>query len=218
MPDTQLLQVLVFCCAASSLGAVAATCRALRSVAEDDHLWAKAWRGGLGVGRIGQPPRAAVRAAYLRRLATRCVECREPTDFEHAIVGCRLCEDCEKGCPKYVLVRPGTACQEYHLPLSVLRTLPHADGSTGRVYLRAAVEALAARHHSDKGLQQLRAKHDIGMTACGRQRRTQPAFARPGGPCAREPRDQRRRKVRVDDDPCCFEATALRRANEAAVS
>lgn len=212
LPEAQLLQALSFCAEPASLCAAGAAGAPLRAAAGSDQLWATIWRRA----RWAVPtPAHGLRTRYLARLASQCAECAEPTQFEHAIVGCRLCELCERSYARYALVRSSAAMQEYQLPEMALRSLPHMDGATGRVYLRCAVEALAERYHSRASLQQLRAKYDIGVTAVGRQRRPQQSKASgPKGRGAAGPPARLRRAAR-DDDPCCFEATALIRANEA---
>ncbi|CAL1130675.1 unnamed protein product [Cladocopium goreaui] len=85
-----------------------------------------------------------------------------------------------------------------------MQQLPGVDGSTGRVYLRSMVQQLAERQHTQESLQQLRAKNDLGHSTCGRQRRFMAEKRRPSG---------MPNPSKEDTDPCCFEATALRRAD-----
>mmetsp|Transcript_107127 Transcript_107127/g.341926 ORF Transcript_107127/g.341926 Transcript_107127/m.341926 type:complete len:511 (-) Transcript_107127:52-1584(-) len=215
LPDPQLAQVLSFCASASCLCELAAASRALCAAARSDELWARAWRATFGGAFFGvSVPSEGLRARLLARQASRCVECGSPTEFEHGILGCRLCEECERCCPRYAMIRSAMAMQEYQLPERVLIALPHLDGLTGRVYLRSAVEGLAEDHHSREGLQQLRAKFSVGQSAAGRQRKSaqQPKGRSSAQSAARGLRG--RKGIGVDDDPCCFEATALRRANE----
>lgn len=209
LPEPQVLQALFFCASASSLCAVGAASRDLRALAEQDFLWQGIWLRHRSKDGAGPPPASDVRQHFLRRLACQCVQCRQATDFEHAILGCRLCEACERSFPQYALIRVRTAVQEYQLSLDALRALPHVDGATGRVYLRTAVQALADRRHSREGLKVLRARHDVGITSEGRQRKRD----QPRGQQMSEAKEVRGR-VFKDDDPCCFEATALRRAND----
>lgn len=214
LPEPQLMQILGCSPSASALCSFGACSHAAKAIADSDHLWAHVWR--LSVGACPAPP-TDLRANFLRWLASLCVECGERTDFEHAILGCRLCEQCERSCSRYVLVRANVAIREYQLPQLALRSLPHLDGATGRVYLRSAVESLASRHHSREGLQQLRAKNEVGVTASGRQRkRAAPRGKASGMSTARELTNRRSSSKFADEDPCCFEATALRRANESA--
>lgn len=101
-------------------------------------------------------------------------ECGRLTDFEHGILGCRLCEPCERSHSRYALIRTiahrmlkrpiigpigrlsivcrsGQASREFQLPLRVMQQLPGLDGTTGRVFLREAVQQLAERHHTQVG-------------------------------------------------------------------
>lgn len=193
LPEAYLLQVLFFLGSAADLAAFGAASSASQDMSEQDALWLALWQ---------RPPPTVeepggARRQYLLHLAAQCVECGCHTDFEHAILGCRLCEACERAHSKYALIRSHTAVKEYQLPLSAMNTLAHMDGVTGRVYLRASVSSLADRHHTQSGLQRLRAKNDMGKTAAGRQRKRPEA-----------------RSFRPDDDPCCFEASALRRASQ----
>lgn len=204
LPETQVVQMLCFCASAQDLCAFSASSRAFRAYAEDDALWSQIWGRYPSIHRGQPPPMSAVRSQFLRQIAMRCVECRRWTEFEHAITGQRLCEACERSCPRYALIRASKAMQEYQLNLQLLRALPHVDGTTGRIYLRAAVEALAERHHSRQDLQRLHALHDVGQASEGRQRRSQQSRGRAT-------------RAAEDHDPCCFEATALRRANSTEV-
>eukprot|EP00439_Symbiodinium_sp_Y106_P005958 s6293_g1.t1 len=153
LPEAYLLQVLFFLGSATDLAAFGAASSATQDMSEQDALWLALWQ---------QPPPtveepAGARRQYLLHLAAQCVECGRHTDFEHAILGCRLCEACERANSKYALIRSHTAVKEYQLPLSAMNTLAHMDGVTGRVYLRASVSSLADRHHTQSGLQRLRA-------------------------------------------------------------
>lgn len=207
IPEAQLLQVLSFVASSLCLCNLAAASSALQVVACSDALWAPVWREAFQQEAEFQ----GLRARFLRWLSVQCVECRTPTHFEHALLGCRLCESCERGCPRYALVRSGLAMQEYQLSQNALRSLPQLKGATGVVYLRAHVSSLAARLHSQEDLQHLRAKHDVGVTAAGRQRskREKPMGRASCQSMAREVKGKKR-----DDDPCCYSATALRRADE----
>eukprot|EP00405_Crypthecodinium_cohnii_P019973 CAMPEP_0206474684 /NCGR_PEP_ID=MMETSP0324_2-20121206/33631_1 /ASSEMBLY_ACC=CAM_ASM_000836 /TAXON_ID=2866 /ORGANISM="Crypthecodinium cohnii, Strain Seligo" /LENGTH=516 /DNA_ID=CAMNT_0053949899 /DNA_START=146 /DNA_END=1696 /DNA_ORIENTATION=- len=159
----------------------------------------------VGVG--GRDP-VSVRMRCLSRLASRCVECGISTSFEHCMLGWRLCEACEKCHSRYALIRSAMAMTEYQLPERMLLCLPSLDGTTGRVYLRAAVEDLAARLHSREDLQKLRSRNDVGISSAGRQR-GQPTGKSSNQSAAREFRN----RGRADPDPCCYEATALRKAD-----
>lgn len=210
LPEPQIMQVVEFCASPKGLCVFAAVNRSLRAMAEEDKLWTLAIsKSNL---RLALPP-SSIRKWLLQRLASLCVQCRQPTEFEHAIIGCRLCESCERGCPRFALIRVASAIKEYQLSLELLRALPHADGTTGRVYLRSAVEALASKHHSPEGLKQLRSKH-VSLSYVGRQRRA-PENGRKGGQSSMSAnREVKAKYADPDYDPCCFEATALRRAND----
>lgn len=210
IPEAQLTVVLSFCASATCLGSLGTASPALQRLAGSDFLWALVWQGECGKACLAEFPASDLRSRFLSHRASLCVECRAPTRFEHAIVGCRLCERCERGCSRYALIRSSTAMVEYQLPERCLLTLPHMDGATGRVYLRSAVDSVATRYHSKEGLQRLRAKHDVGMTASGRQRRRECPQGRASGQS--QARELRARRGRVDEDPCCFEATALQLA------
>ncbi|CAE8611965.1 unnamed protein product [Polarella glacialis] len=216
LPEPQLIQVLAFCGCPIDIGVFGACSRSLKPFSQEDSLWSAIWARS---HFSGGPPGKRVREHFLRQLASQCVECRRPTEFEHGILGCRLCESCERSYPKYALIRYAAADQEYQLPLGALRSLPHFDGATGRekIYLRTSVEAMAERHHSREGLQKLRAQHDVGMTSGGRQRRKveKEHASRRGASSMSNAREARSRfGSGGDDDPCCYEATALRRAND----
>lgn len=201
LPEVYLLQMLSYCCASVDLSRFGACCAALRGVARHDQLWRLAWQCH---GLPRQVPETQVRRRMLMYLASQCVDCGELTDFEHAILGCRLCESCERSHAKYALIRSSLAIREFQLPLAAMQQLPGVDGSTGRVYLRSMVQQLAERQHTQESLQQLRAKNDLGHSTCGRQRRFMAEKRRPSG---------MPKPSKEDTDPCCFEATALRRAD-----
>eukprot|EP00435_Cladocopium_sp_Y103_P072431 s288_g40.t1 len=203
LPEVYLLQMLSYCCASADLSRFGACCAALRGLAVHDALWCLAWRCQ---GLPRQVPETQVRRRMLMYLASQCVDCGELTDFEHAILGCRLCERCERSHAKYALIRSSLAIREFQLPLAAMQQLPGVDGSTGRVYLRSMVQQLAERQHTQESLQQLRAKNDLGHSTCGRQRRqtVEKRSSRPSG---------MPKPSKEDTDPCCFEATALRRAD-----
>lgn len=203
LADAQLLQIFEFCAYPQTLCAVGSLCSIIRRIAEIDRIWSTAWRGS---NFLDPPPETNIRMKFLQVLMSQCIECGNHTDFEHAIIGCRLCECCEKSLPQYALIRPSIIAREFHLDVKAMRSLPHLDGSTGRVYLRAHVENLAATYHTQQSLQRLRARHDIGRSGYGRQRQQ-------GG--RRRQRTSSEDLYGDDGDPCCFEATALRRANEA---
>ncbi|CAK9080143.1 unnamed protein product [Durusdinium trenchii] len=165
LPEAYLLQSLSFCTCAElcALGAAGAQ---LQRLCEEDVLWCLHW----AKWRLpGQVPNSEVRKHFLMMLATQCVECGALTDFEHAILGCRLCEACERSHSRYALIRSSLAIREFQLPLSAMQQLPGVDGSTGRVFLRSMVQQLAERQHTQESLQQLRAKNDMGYTSCGRR-------------------------------------------------
>jgi ferredoxin len=210
LPDAQILQVLSCSASAQEICIAAATCASIRELTDSDDLWKLAWRQDRASSRL-QIPDVSVRAALLCRLASRCIECWQPTPYEHAIVGCRLCEQCERSCPTYVLVRAHIAMTEFQLSQHQIRSLPHLDGATGRVYLRSSLVSLAEKVHPGTSLQRLRAKRDVGVSAEGRQRkqRVQRGSGR-GGQGPTLPRSMSRN----EPDPCCFEATALIRASE----
>ncbi|CAE7760695.1 unnamed protein product, partial [Symbiodinium sp. CCMP2456] len=139
LPEAYLLHVLFFLGSAADLAAFGAASSATQDMSEQDALWLALWQ---------QPPPTVeepggARRQYLLHLAAQCVECGCHTDFEHAILGRRLCEACERAHSKYALIRSHTAVKEYQLPLSAMNTLAHMDGVTGRVYLRASVSSLA---------------------------------------------------------------------------
>jgi len=208
LPEAYLLQMLSYCGSASVLAAIGASSLLLRSLAENDKLWREVWH----LMRLPrQLPESQVRRHFLMCLASQCVECGELTDFEHAILGCRLCETCERRHSRYALIRSSLAIREFQLPLSAMQQLPGVDGSTGRVFLRSMVEQLAERQHTQESLQQLRAKNDLGHSTCGRQRREKPGEKRRH---ANNERNGMPKPSKEDTDPCCFEATALRRAND----
>ncbi|CAK9030904.1 unnamed protein product [Durusdinium trenchii] len=199
LPEAYLLQSLSFCTCAElcALGAAGAQ---LQRLCEEDVLWCLHW----AKWRLpGQVPNSEVRKHFLMMLATQCVECGALTDFEHAILGCRLCEACERSHSRYALIRSSLAIREFQLPLSAMQQLPGVDGSTGRVFLRSMVQQLAERQHTQESLQQLRAKNDMGYTSCGRRSERQSRRNAAGAP-----------RPSKDSDPCCFEATALRRADQ----
>jgi len=194
LPEAYLLQMLSYCGSASVLAAIGASSLLLRSLAENDQLWREVWH-----------------LMRLPRQLPESQECGELTDFEHAILGCRLCETCERRHSRYALIRSSLAIREFQLPLSAMQQLPGVDGSTGRVFLRSMVEQLAERQHTQESLQQLRAKNDLGHSTCGRQRREKPGEKRRH---ANNERNGMPKPSKEDTDPCCFEATALRRAND----
>ena len=104
---------------------------------------------------------AAAAAACPVAAAGCCVECRERTPYVFELRGrCRLCEGCERrNAPKYALLSRSLACAVHALTQADLRPLPHVlrqGGTTGKgkpepLYLRADVEALAARVHGGAG-------------------------------------------------------------------
>lgn len=204
LPEAQLLQALGFCASVAPLCALAAASRFARSLAFADSLWAIVWRNCVGPIAPGD----GLRARLASHVASRCTECGTPTPFEHVILGCRLCQQCERSCARYALVRAGTAAAESQLPREALQALRYFSSVSGRVYLRCEVEELVASHHSREGLRHLRAKNDVGIAASGRQRA--PKQGRKGGASARDGAGGRKR----DADPCCFEATALRLAED----
>jgi len=204
LPEPALFQVLSLSAGSpEELASLGACSQGLRVAAEADSLWENIWKGHAHRLAAVNMPRGDLRKQFLMHLACLCVECRCYTEFEHAITGSRLCEGCERSCPKYTLIRTATARLEYQLRGTDLQTLAHVDTATGRIYLRSAVESLAERLHSRQDLHRLRAERHVGVTSSGRQRR------RPGPAC----QSKRNSNKFLDDDPCCFEATALRLAN-----
>ena len=63
-------------------------------------------RAGNGALVLAGMEQLQVRRKMLLLLASQCVECKAPTDFEHGILGARLCEGCERSFPHYALIRP----------------------------------------------------------------------------------------------------------------
>eukprot|EP00927_Polykrikos_kofoidii_P003378 TRINITY_DN11337_c2_g1_i1.p1 TRINITY_DN11337_c2_g1~~TRINITY_DN11337_c2_g1_i1.p1 ORF type:complete len:547 (-),score=64.28 TRINITY_DN11337_c2_g1_i1:94-1734(-) len=226
LPDLQLFHVLSFCPFAKELTSFATTSVDMRLVAEADFLWLLAWEQFFKSDqpRSSPKPQTGVRERMLKRISSLCCECRSFTEFEHAILGCRLCDLCERKHPRYALIRSDYVKKEFQLPLNAQTSLPSFLGATGRVFLRRDVEKLAGRFHaSDTKLRALRAQNDLGFTVAGRQRTRNPlrsssgAVGRGGGGGSGYGGSNSRRVQSnfVDDnDPCCFEATALRRAHD----
>jgi hypothetical protein len=104
---------------------------------------------------------AAAAAACPVAAAGCCVECRKRTPYVFELRGrCRLCEGCERrNASKYALLSRSLACAVHALAQADLHPLPHVlrqGGAAGKgklepLYLRADVEALAARVHGGAG-------------------------------------------------------------------
>eukprot|EP00928_Gymnodinium_smaydae_P081375 TRINITY_DN64911_c0_g1_i1.p1 TRINITY_DN64911_c0_g1~~TRINITY_DN64911_c0_g1_i1.p1 ORF type:complete len:478 (+),score=92.87 TRINITY_DN64911_c0_g1_i1:96-1529(+) len=206
VPEPSLLLCCCFCASPQELSTIAVASRATRALAESD----VPWRVACSASRIHVPAyvlscSSHIRKAFLRYVASCCCECGTPTEFEHVLVGCRLCERCEKSYPRYALVRASHAMEEFQLSQAWMRCLPHLDGATGRVYLRSSVVRLAAIVHQPEELQRLRSTRSQGESASGRQRKA-----------LRQERGSGGGRRAIDySDPCCFEATALHRASHA---
>eukprot|EP00747_Dinoflagellata_sp_TGD_P187387 gnl/TRDRNA2_/TRDRNA2_45013_c0_seq1.p1 gnl/TRDRNA2_/TRDRNA2_45013_c0~~gnl/TRDRNA2_/TRDRNA2_45013_c0_seq1.p1 ORF type:complete len:407 (+),score=40.45 gnl/TRDRNA2_/TRDRNA2_45013_c0_seq1:91-1221(+) len=196
IPDAQLQHLLSFCATLRALCAASVASTAFSKLATADMLWTTVWQNYSGC-LMGPQPTSGVREKMLQSLATRCVECRKPTEFEHVLIGCRLCQSCERSLAKYTLIGVKAASRYYQLaPARLRESLPSFDGVTGRVYLRSAVERFAAQMHSDSGLRQLRAKHVKGTAKEGRQGHVKSRC------CSDD----------MEEDEGCFDATALQRA------
>eukprot|EP01063_Lacrimia_lanifica_P022269 TRINITY_DN29913_c0_g1_i1.p2 TRINITY_DN29913_c0_g1~~TRINITY_DN29913_c0_g1_i1.p2 ORF type:complete len:254 (+),score=74.17 TRINITY_DN29913_c0_g1_i1:111-872(+) len=107
--------------------------------------------GGEEDGGEAEPP--------LPRSANACVECGKDTPFVFILLGCRLCERCEKRGGRYTLVPFPLAKSIHGLQDRDLHALNGHGEGISRVFLRADVEACAARAHqtAEKEVAALRA-------------------------------------------------------------
>jgi hypothetical protein len=103
--------------------------------------------GAASVAVAGGTSMAATPAAAAPPPHEGCVECHLRTPFVFELLGCRLCERCERAHqPKYGLVAAITADQLYCVPERELSRLRFVGGKREpRLYLRTDIEECATR-------------------------------------------------------------------------
>lgn len=96
----------------------------------------------------------AAKTLFVRHARTLCTECRTPTRYTHVLLGCRLCEACERAFPhKFGLVTQLQLIYEVNSSFdqlkpsqrtAVFRQLPCFRQASSTWYLRAQATAAAA--------------------------------------------------------------------------
>jgi len=138
-------------------------------------------------------PSGNIKAAFLLRIRTACVECSVPTPYVFALMdNLRLCEGCEKGFAKYSLVS-AVVCHEQGLRDSDLRALGSIKGpkNYGMLYLRSEVERI--RH----GVSRVK---KISGASKGKTFKSHGTHRKAAG-------------GKANHDPCCFDVTGLQLAS-----
>lgn len=139
------------------------------------------------------PPSGDVKAAFLQRIRTACVECSVPTPYVFPLMNhLRLCEACEKSFAKYSLVS-AVVCHEQGLRDADLRALGSLQGpkNYGLLYLRSQVERI--RH----GVSRVK---KISSSSKGKTFKSHGTHRKAAG-------------GRTNHDSCCFDVTGLQLAS-----
>lgn len=76
-----------------------------------------------------------------------CVECHARTPYEFRLLGCRLCESCERSNPKYTLMTLAVARSMHGLTEGDLRGLQSMGKGDKRFFLRSDIEQRAVGKH-----------------------------------------------------------------------
>ena len=108
-------------------------------------------RSVAAVRRAAPGPAAAVGAGC-------CVECGAATDYVFALLGVRLCQGCERRCPKYALVTRGLASRAHALGDWDLDSLRSLDLDGKACFLRTDVEAVATGRETTAKLREQSAR------------------------------------------------------------
>ena len=103
------------------------------------------WSAHCSASGIEVPSCVAAKTLFVRQARTLCTECRTPTRYTHVLLGCRLCEACERAFPhKFGVPVLGLQPRTSRRLLSSPFSSPVAHQSRARVPLCAACDPVAA--------------------------------------------------------------------------
>ena len=202
-----------------SLVMLASVCRGaaqMPSEVEEDY-WSLRWEALVVQGCDGRlqtetKPKKDLRREFLRLVRLQRVECKKVTEYRFYLLGCRLCEQCERSHTKYNMISANMVQDQYGIEPQALRGLPYMEGPKqyGLLYLRSDVEKRASANHSSLSPSAPGASHSKrkGKGKASKSARYKAGVGGTNGYMSHS-EHVKSAKATARSDPCCFDVSGL---------